>query len=250
MTFTMGTGPFGHRPAGVFSVDLPRDGFVYTEPFLRRVRAELDGATVVDSRRTQLVWEPRRLPRYAFPRDDVDVELLGDAVTAAGDVAVLAGHVEVAWNAVDRWLEEDQETVGHPRDPYHRVDAVPTTRHVRIMLDGVVLADSTQTRVIFETSLPPRWYFLREDVAAELIPSDLTTVCAYKGHARYWSVETPAGAQENIAWTYDAPLHDAAIIAGYVAFFDERVEVEVDGERVERPQTPWSAPDWWRASGA
>ncbi len=99
--------------------------------------------------------------------------------------------------------------------------------------------------MIFETGLPPRWYFPREDVRAELIATDLRTVCAYKGYADNFSVRAGGELHENVAWTYEEPRHAAAAVAGYVAFFNEHVEIEVDGEVQERPASPWSGPGWW-----
>jgi uncharacterized protein (DUF427 family) len=272
VSLTVGNGPFGHRPAGVFNIEVPRERLFYFEASPRRIRGIADGETVVDSRHVHVLHEHGRLPLYCFPRADVRTDLLvasdrrerspvtgeaayfglrrGERVVddAAWEYAEgpLAGHVAFAWDALDRWLEEDEEALGHARDPYHRVDAVPSSRHVRISLDGEMLAESTRAVAIFETGLAARWYLPREDVRAPLEPSELQTTCAYKGHARYWSVRTSHGLEENLAWTYEEPRHDAAAVAGRVAFFDERVEVELDGEHQPRPQTPWSRPGWWR----
>jgi uncharacterized protein (DUF427 family) len=277
MSLTIGTGPFGHAPAGVFNAPLPREGLLYFESSPRRVRGLLADETVVDSRRVRVLHEHGRLPRYYFPQDDVRTDLLersgrttdspgkGTAVhlrlRAAGrtveDAAwtypepppgapPLAGHVAFFWEALDEWLEEDEPVLAHARDPYHRVDALPTSRHVRASLGGETIADSARTTVIFETGLVPRWYFPREDVGAELVASHLQTACAYKGQARYWSVRTRDGAlHENVAWTYDEPRRDAAPVAGLVAFFDEHVDLEVDGDRLQRPDSPWARPGWW-----
>ena len=127
--------------------------------------------------------------------------------------------------AFDTWLEEDEVIRGHPRDPYHRVDVRRSSRHVRIELDGRVLADTTRPTLVFETGLPTRYYLPREDVQVELKPSETTTICAYKGGASYWSV--PGG--DDLVWGYEQPLPDAAGLAGLVAFYDEKVQVTVDG---------------------
>jgi uncharacterized protein (DUF427 family) len=132
------------------------------------------------------------------------------------------------------------------RDPYHRVDVLPSSRHVVVRLGDEVLAESRRARVIYETALPPRWDFPAEDVVAELSPTKLETVCAYKGFASYWSVKTGDEAHENITWTYREPLHAAAAVADHIAFFNERVEIEIDGEIEPPVQTPWSAPNWWK----
>ncbi|MGD9990818.1 DUF427 domain-containing protein [Pseudonocardia sp.] len=148
----------------------------------------------------------------------------------------LAGHVVVDFTAPDRWAEEDEDVVGHPRDPFHRVDARRSSRHVVVRDGEQVLADSTRPMLVFETNLPVRHYLPRADVVADLHPSDTVTTCAYKGRASYLSSST----RRDVAWTYPAPLPDAAQLTGLVAFFGERVDIEVDGVPAERHPTPWS----------
>jgi len=256
-------------------------------PLTTRLRAEVDGHTVLDSTHALLVWEPRRIvPSYAVPVDDLDAELVEATDAAAttdpgppvlhpgiafgahstpgtpfdvrtGDGTVLAAaafrpndadlsHAAVLdFHAFDRWLEEAAESVGHPRDPLHRVDVRPAGRHVEVRLDGETLASSDHAYVLTETHLPNRFYFSREDVRMDLLaPSDHRTTCAYKGHASHWSVPgRPEG--DSIAWTYEEPLHDAEAAAGAIAFSNERVEVLVDGEP-EAPATEWSKARWGR----
>jgi uncharacterized protein (DUF427 family) len=244
MSLTMGTGPFGHVPAGRFNVELDHERVVYSEPSPRRIRALRAGETVLDTRRAAVVHQHGRLARYYYPRDDVRWELLADVEPVSPPAAAgLDGHVAIPWSAMDKWLEEDDEIVGHAPDPYHRIDVRNSSRPVRVSLDGVLLAESRRARVLFETSLPPRWYLPPEDVVAELEPSDLRTTCAYKGHARYHSV---AGA-ENLFWHYDEPRHDALPVKGLLAFFNEQVDLELDGELQPRPGGPWAQPGWWRA---
>jgi uncharacterized protein (DUF427 family) len=231
------------------------------EPLERRVRA--DG--VVDSTRAVLVWEPRRVvPSYAVPAADIAATLSPAAATngevpailhpgipfsvhtAAGepvsvgdrigagfrlDDADLAGYVALDFDAFEEWHEEDEPIVGHPREPFHRVDTPRTSRRIRIELDGELIADTTGARIAFETSLPARFYVPREDIVAELRPSETRTYCPYKGEASYFSV----GAREDLAWSYEQPLPDAVALAGLVAFWDERVDMWLDGERRERP---------------
>ncbi|MFN2562164.1 MAG: DUF427 domain-containing protein [Jatrophihabitans sp.] len=149
----------------------------------------------------------------------------------------LADYAVLDWNAFDAWLEEDDRLFAHPRDPFHRVDVRRSSRSVRISADGAVLAESSTPTLLFETGLPTRYYFRREDVAADLVPTGTTTACAYKGEASYYSV----GSLTDIAWTYEKPLWDCPGIEGLVAFFTERqVDVDLDGVRLERPVTPWS----------
>jgi uncharacterized protein (DUF427 family) len=164
----------------------------------------------------------------------------GDGRTAAAfrprDPA-LAGYVLLDFDAFDAWYEEDERNVGHPRDPFHRIDIVHSSRHVVVEVAGETVAESARPCLVFEPPLPVRWYLPLADVRAELLrPSAKRSVCAYKGEASYWSV----GAEEDVAWSYPEPLREAAEVAGRVAFLDERVDVVVDGTRLERPVTPWS----------
>jgi uncharacterized protein (DUF427 family) len=232
------------------------------EPVEKRVRAD----AVVDSTRAILVWEPRRVvPSYAVPLGDISVALhrapAADAETAgvlhpgipfgvhtaAGEpVSIeervgagfrladeqLAGYVVLDFTAFDAWFEEDEQIFGHPRDPYHRVDVRQSARSVRIEVDGEVLAETTRTRLLFETNLPLRFYLPREDVRGELAPGTRAgTYCAYKGRASYWTLN----GHEDIAWSYEDPLPDAAAITGLVAFWDERVDVHLDGTKHDPP---------------
>jgi uncharacterized protein (DUF427 family) len=234
------------------------------------VRASVDGRDVLDSTRALLVWEPRRVvPLYAVPVADLAATLtpvpaapesaapvlhpgipfsvhstpgtaydlqVGDRVLpgAGFEPAELPGYVVVDFRAFDRWREEADELVAHPRDPYHRVDIRQSSRHVRISLDGTLLAESTRPVLVFETSLMTRFYLPREDVVAELAPSATETACPYKGRAAYYSV---AGAVD-VAWSYPDPLPDARQLAGLIAFYDEKVDVTVDSVGRDRPAGP------------
>ena len=213
------------------------------EPTEKRVRAALGEETVVDTVRALVVWEPGRVvPTYAVPEQDVRGELLPAGAARRPDDADLAEHLILDFGAFDAWYEEDEPIVGHPRDPFHRIDIRRSSRRVLVELDGAVLAESTRAQLLFETGLPLRFYLPREDVAA-LQPSAKRTWCAYKGEASYWSPTVAGGLRPDLAWSYEDPLPDAAAITGLVAFFDERVDVTLDGERRERPRTHWSASD-------
>jgi uncharacterized protein (DUF427 family) len=243
------------------------------EPTEKRVRAVLDDRTVVDSSRAVLVWEPRRVtPSYAVPVDDVAAELtpgeggvaderpfldprvpfaahsapgrsfdvvVRDRTLAAAafspDDPALDGLAVLDFDAFDRWLEEEETLVSHPRDPYHRVDVRRSSRNVRIELDGQVLAESSSPSLVFETNLPTRFYLPHQDVRVQLRPSELRTRCAYKGEARYWSVDGVDGG-DALVWEYETPLPDAAGLEGLVAFYDDRVDVIVDGVPRTRPR--------------
>jgi uncharacterized protein (DUF427 family) len=273
MGLMTGSGPFGRKPAGKFNFDPPAPGTaLYIDPCPKRVRVVVAGETIADSRATWLVHESGHQPVYYFPAEDVDAAYLqpsdrhthcpkkGDAsyhTIKVGERIVengawyypeplpgaepIAGMVAFYWNRMDSWLEEDEEVFVHPRDPYHRVDIVRSSRHIRISLDGELLAESTTAMALFETNLPTRWYIRREDIVAELIASDLVTGCPYKGKAGYHSVRLQSGEEvKDLVWCYAEPLDGAARIAGLHAFYDERVDVELDGERQARPESPWS----------
>jgi uncharacterized protein (DUF427 family) len=235
----------------------------------KRIRAVLGGREVVDSTRALILWEPRRIvPSYAVPEADIHGELnVGAPIqpapegvltprdafamhTADGDPVLvdgfaegfrlrdpdLDGYVALDFAGFDAWYEEDERNYGHPRDPYHRIDIVHSTRHVVIELDGHLLAESRAPALLFETQLPMRFYLPPGDVDTErMARSDHHTWCAYKGHASYWSLPDAA----NIAWYYPDPLREAAEVRDRIAFWDERVDVVLDGERRERPITPF-----------
>ncbi|PXY35703.1 DUF427 domain-containing protein [Prauserella flavalba] len=153
----------------------------------------------------------------------------------------LAGYVVLDFDAFDQWLEEAEPIVGHPRDPYSRIDVRRSSSRVRIEVDGVPLAESTAPLLLFETHLTPRFYLPRADVRMDLLrPSESTSVCAYKGQATYFSAEAGGRTHPDIAWTYPRPLDGLPEIAGHICFFDERVDVVLDGVARSRPVTPWS----------
>jgi uncharacterized protein (DUF427 family) len=144
------------------------------------------------------------------------------------------------WHWMDHWYEEDEEAFVHPRDPYHRVDVLSTSRHIRISLDGEVLAETERAEALFESNLPTRWYIPREDVVATVEPTDTVTRCPYKGTASYYSVKLSNGeVAKDVIWYYDEPLVAVGKIEGLLCFFNERVDVEIDGERAGRPETDW-----------
>ena len=261
MSLTHGTGPFGVRPAGRFNFDAPREGVFYVEELERWVRGRLGGEAVVDSRHPRLLHEHGTLPVFVFVEDDVRPGLLDptggtdtdevkgerDLLAVAGSDGAawrwldgeLAGLVGFDWHAMDEWLDEDEPLLGHARDPYSRIDVRQTSRHVRVSLEGKLLADTRRAKVLYEAGLPPRWYIPEEDVRMELLePNDgVQTTCAYKGHASYWNV----GDVENVVWTYRDPEQDAMPVKDMLCFWNERVDIELDGEPQERPYSPFSA---------
>jgi uncharacterized protein (DUF427 family) len=190
---------------------------------------------VADSRRTKLLYEPERrpFPFLLFPEDDVRVDLLPpEAITRHED-----GLIEIDFSAPDEWLEEDEPLIGHARDPFHRIDCRRTSRHITVAIGGEIVADTKRAVALFETGLPTRWYIPREDVSAELTRNDgHRTTCSYKGHATHWD----AAGERAIAWSYELPLNDAVPVRSMIAFYNERVDIEVDGQPEERPRTQWA----------
>jgi uncharacterized protein (DUF427 family) len=124
-----------------------------------------------------------------------------------------------------------------------RYDPIVTLRgrgHVRISVNGGVVAETERPRILFETGLPPRHYFLPENICEEvLILSDKQTQCRYKGVASYYSVEVGGQRIQNLIWHYPEPIPEAGKIKHHLAFFNKKVDLEVDGEEQERPQTHW-----------
>lgn len=242
------------------------------EPSPRWIRVRLGGELVADSRNATLLVQygpgplPRTfLPTYLVPSDDLRPGVLTDrheddaglttwTVQAGGrrvergawmhiepptPLEPLAGLITFSWRDLT-WFEEEEELMAHARDPHKRVDVVPSSRQVRIELDGQVLAESSRPLMLFETSLPPRYYLPVEDVVADLVPTETVTTCPYKGVARYWSVVVGDRVVEDLVWSYPTPIPENPRIAGRLCFLNEKVDLVVDGTRLERPVTPWS----------
>jgi uncharacterized protein (DUF427 family) len=243
------------------------------EPSERWVRGRKGDVTVVDSHHPVLVWEPDfPVPLYAFPREEVrtdllcpaknpptgrhtgsrifyDLEINGELLENAAwtfPADDLAGCIAFEWfrrsgRGLDHWYEEEEEIFIHPRDPHKRVDALPSSREVRVEIDGTVVADTHRPVLLFETSLPTRYYIPREDVRLDLLePTGHSTGCPYKGTARYWSWRGEGDVPPNIVWSYPEPLPAVAAIRDRLAFYNEAVDITVDGERLERPATHFS----------
>jgi uncharacterized protein (DUF427 family) len=230
----------------------------------KRVRALVGDVAVADSEQPLLAWERGRVtPIYLFPAGDVHTELFSPAANpqpgAHHDLAEewdltveerripgaawsyahgeagehLRDYIAFEPSAIDTWLEEEERVIGHPRDPYHRVDVRRSGRSVRVGVDGRTLAESTRPLLVFETDLPTQYYLPAEDVATELLAESGThTVCPYKGVATYYSADIGDRTVEDVAWTYADPLPDNRQIAGYVAFTGSKVDTEVDGRSV------------------
>ncbi len=245
-------------------------GSVRVERGAKRVRAYLAGEVVADTIAPWLVWEVPYYPTYYFPLADVRAELLdeghepshspsrGDAgvrtvLAGAGrasgaallyeesPLAEIRGTVRLDWDAMEAWFEEDEEVYTHPRDPYSRVDILASTRRVQVQVDGVTVADSTSPRMLLETGLPVRYYLPRTDVRMDLLQlTDTVTHCPYKGRAQTWSVRAGETVHADLAWGYPAPLPESQKIAGLIAFYNEKLDIILDGVLQERPTTKFS----------
>jgi uncharacterized protein (DUF427 family) len=244
-------------------------GRVKVERGHKRVRIYLGGELVADTTAPLLVWELPYFPAYYIPAGDVSAELhatgakehspsrgdgeVFDVKTAratAGGAAIrfstspfeeLREAVRFDWDAMDAWFEEDERVYTHPRDPYHRVDILGSSRHIQVVIDGVTVADSNQPRALFETGLPIRWYLPLVDVRMDLLrPSMTVTHCPYKGAATYWSVDIDGKTHDDIVWGYSAPLAESQKIAGLACFYNEKVDLYIDGDLALRPHTKFA----------
>jgi len=245
---------------------------VHIEPSPRRVRAFAGGQAIADSRRVLLAFEPRRLPVYYFPSADVRTDLLKQTDYSSGSGAEspltrwnleldgrtvenvawtyrepdaarapLKDHVAFYWTKLDAWFEEDEEVFVHPRDPHKRVDVLASSRHVRVEVDGQVVADTQHPYLLFETGLPTRYYVPRLDVRLDLLePSPTITQCPYKGRAVYWSIRTGETLHKDLVWSYPFPIAECPKIEKLMAFYNEKLDIYVDDELQPRPKTQWS----------
>ncbi|UUN30771.1 DUF427 domain-containing protein [Streptomyces sp. FIT100] len=237
----------------------------HVEPVPRRIRGLIGGRVVFDTRRALYVWEWPPYPQFSIPVEDMVEGALTDEdhveprgagparrhtlrvgsevregaawVWGEGAPEHLLGTVRFAWEALDSWFEEDEPVFVHPRSPYSRVDALRSSSSVRVELDGIVLADAPSCVKLFETGLPTRYYLDRMHVHwPRLRRSDTVTRCPYKGTTSgYWSFDGDVATREDIAWAYDFPTVHANGIAGMVAFYNEHVDLYVDGAPLPRP---------------
>ncbi|MFB6241028.1 MAG: DUF427 domain-containing protein, partial [Gemmatimonadota bacterium] len=160
------------------------------EPTPRRIRVRFGGEVVADSRNARLLHERGELPVYFFPREDVrETTLLEgsetgrdprkgpvrfETVRAGGEIAERAARsypetpagclVTFRWDSMDAWYEEDEQVYVHARDPYTRIDALESSRHVEVRVGGVTVAESGRPVLLFETGLPVRYYLPKVDV--------------------------------------------------------------------------------------
>jgi uncharacterized protein (DUF427 family) len=257
MSLTLEAGPLASAPAGAFNFDLGAAApphRIYFADFLPRVRAVVDGRTVLDTTRGKLLYETGILPRLYAPLEDFDHDVLsrtahsthcpfkGDASylsvsvngtvrenavwayeSPTGAAAWLEGYASLYDEQADEWWVEDELVRGRLRDPFHRVDVLPSSRRVRITAREELIADTDRAVLLFETGLPPGAYVPRADVRARVEPAEKRTNFPYKGEGRYWNV----GGVAEAAWSYELPRPEATGVAGHLAFDPERVDVRI-----------------------
>lgn len=255
------------------SVGATSDHWIHIAESPRHVCVKFGGETIADSRHAMLLREMMCLPVYYFPPSDVRAALMhltdhrarcpykgeatystirvGDKVADDAAWSYLAptaacstvkGYTAFRWTLMDAWYEEDEEIFVHPRDPYKRVDVLPSSRHVRVVVRGETVADTRQPRLLFETGMPTRYYIPMEDVRRDLlVPSDTVTRCPYKGIASYWSVRSGHDVIRDLAWSYVDPIPECPKIRGLVCFFQEReATLSVDDEELSKPMARWT----------
>jgi uncharacterized protein (DUF427 family) len=248
---------------------MERRGRVKVESGHKRIRGYIGGELVFDTTKPMLVWEVPYYPAYYVPSTDVLAELTPNGETASSpsrgtaeclDVRIagvervsnawrypdspleqLRDLVRFEWGAIDEWLEEDEPVYTHPRDPYTRVDILRSSRQVQVVVEGVKIADSSRPTILFETGLPPRYYLPLSDIRMDLLqPSETHTYCPYKGEASYWSLALDGSTRQDFVWTYRSPLAESQKVAGLACFYNEKVDLYLDGELQDRPKTKFS----------
>jgi len=224
----------------------------------RWVLGYVGGTAVIDSKRGGVVYGARRLATYFFPTSDVRMDLLtppgsaGDSSEQKYSLSVdgrtiediawtvarsaeLEGLIAFEWRKIERWYEEDDEVFVHPRDPYHRVDVMNSSRHIRVEIDGTVVAETDQPRLLFETGIRTRYYIPKVDVRMDLLaPTPTSTACPYKGNAVYWTARIGDKEFKDIVWSYPFPTLESAKIQNMLSFYNEKVDIFVDGELEKR----------------
>lgn len=265
MTLTFGASPFTCPPGGVYNFDLEQaapEHILYLEDVQKRIRGVIAGETVVDTRRAKMLHETGQFIQWYVPRDDVRTDLLeagdrqtndphkgetswytlrvGDRVEAdaawshdqsPAAMSHLAGLVAFDFDRLDAWFEEDDQIVGHPRDPYHRCDYRRTSEHIEVRVGGETIAETRRAVKLFETSIPPRYYIPFDDVKPEcLAPSVTRGICLYKGRQAYSTVHASDTTVEDGAWAIYEPFGEAIAVVGHVSFWGEGTEVLADGQ--------------------
>ena len=237
------------------------------EPSFRWVRVKLGLETVADSK-TPLLLAQFGLhvsPTYFFTRDEITMDRLVPSgqqhgmqywsVTSESQMikdgawtyidppehlADLKERITFNWRDFD-WFEEDEQVFVEARMPQHRVDVMRSSRHIKVVVGGQVLADTKTPFLLFETTLPTRYYIPQQDVQMKFLhETSLKTQCPYKGTARYWSAHVGANVFENVVWSYPNPILENPKIKDLMCFYNEKVDIYIDGQLEPRPVTPFS----------
>ena len=243
---------------------------VFVMPSPKRLRIEVGNITVADTIEGLVLYESDHLPVYYFPIKDVQQSFLmpsvtrtespfkgvathyslNTGITLVEDVGwrylePIAGcppigeYMAFYWNKINHWYEEDEEVFVHARDPFRRVDCLPSSRRVQVLVDGEMVADSRRGIFLFETGMPTRQYLPIADTRLDMLsPSRYISRCPYKGIASYYHLTVSGKRHENLVWYYPDPVHEAVRIKGLVCFYHEFVErVLVDGVEQPKPVT-------------
>jgi len=243
---------------------------VFTMPSPKRLRVKVGELIVADSAEALVLQESDHLPVYYFPIKDVEESFLMPSTTrtecpykgAASHYSLntgvtlvqdagwrylepvkgcppIAEYMGFYWSKMDHWYEEDEEIFVHARDPFRRVDCLPSSRRVQVFVDGEMVADSKKGVFLFETGHPTRYYLPIADTHLELLsPSRYISRCPYKGIASYYHLTVNGKHHENFVWYYPEPVHEAARIKGLVCFYNELVDrILVDGVEQPKPET-------------
>jgi uncharacterized protein (DUF427 family) len=228
------------------------------------IRVQFGDTFVADSKRVLIVTETGKLPAYYFEREDIQMDVLiasdkrkddpnkGETVywhVKVGDQLIenaaisypnppanatrIKDMITFVWKKADAWYEEEEEVFVHARDPYSRLDAIPSTRHIQVIIDGEIVADSHRPVILYETGLTPRYYLPVEDIKMDLlVPSETHSRCPYKGYASYWDVDINGQVHKDVVWGYLEANPEVHEIRHLLSFYNEQVEaVIIDGEK-------------------
>ena len=238
----------------------------------RRVRVYFNNQLIVDSKKMMLLREANHLPLYYFPMEDVQMSLLIPSMQSAHsdrkgegifwDLQVgekiekavaftfrnppqdgpnLENYIAFKWNRMDSWFEEDEEVFVYARDPHKRVDVLQSSRHVKVVLEDIVIAETNHPKLLFETGLPTRYYFSKQELRMDLLErSETLTRCPYKGEAHYYSIKMADKLHKDLAWSYPFPTLECSKVQGLISFLNEKIDIYDDNKLLTRPESPWS----------
>jgi len=244
---------------------LSKEGPHKIEKTPRRLRGLHSGKWLFDTTKAIYVWEHPYYPNFYIPRTELASGVVLEKIEPATeksywiarlsvggkvvteDVLVfetlgeLKDVVKIAVPAID-WFAEDEKLLGsHPRDPYKRIECLPSSREIRVEIDGSVVAQSRQNVFLYETGLRTRFYITPTFVNWEfLTESETISYCPYKGMANYYNLVVGEKEIKDAVWYYKYPTHESQMIAGHLCFYNEKVDVYIDG--VKEPYNPNGTP--------